>query len=381
MGVRETLEDLGVRILSLRFLLLRFLLLSLIALLFLATASEYASARERIRVVGSSTVFPFATVVAERFSLARGVATPIIESTGTGGGIKLFCGGVSANSPDITNASSRMKASQLRLCAKNGVVDVVEVAIGYDGIVLAQSLQGEAMGLTLRYLYMALAKSVPDGKGNFNGDFNGNFKGGFIDNPYSRWSDIDSSLPNTKIEVLGPPPTSGTRVAFTEIVMDGGARSFPELAALRKSDKQAFKKIAYAIREDGVYIDSGENDNLIVQKLRRNPKALGIFGFSFLKNNRSLLRGLQIDNVAPEFANIADGSYPIARSLYFYLKARHVEKIPHLLDYVHSFISEDAIGADGFLIDEGLIPLSATAMKRTRADVASMRSISASDLK
>ena len=364
LGVREALEDLEVRILSLRFLLLSF-----IALLFLATASEYASARERIRVVGSSTVFPFATVVAERFSLARGVASPIIESTGTGGGIKLFCGGVSENSPDITNASSRMKASQLRLCAKNGVVDVIEVAIGYDGIVLAQSLQGEAMGLSLRYLYMALAKSVPDGKG------------GFIDNPYSRWSDIDSSLPNTKIEVLGPPPTSGTRVAFTEIVMDGGARSFPELVALRKSDKQAFKKIAYAIREDGAYIDSGENDNLIVQKLRRNPKALGIFGFSFLKNNRSLLRGLQMDNVAPEFANIADGSYPIARSLYFYLKARHVEKIPHLLDYVHSFISENAIGADGFLIDEGLIPLSVDAIKRTRADVASMRSISASDLK
>lgn len=351
-----------------RILSLRLLFLWLSALFFCAAVSGDAFARDRIRVVGSSTVFPFATVVAERFSLSRGIASPIIESTGTGGGIKLFCSGVGKNSPDITNASSRMKASQLRLCAKNGVADVIEVAIGYDGIVLAQSLQGKAMGLTLRYLYMALAKSVPDGAGNF------------IDNPYLRWSDIDSSLPNTKIEVLGPPPTSGTRVAFSEIVMDGGARSFSELAALRKSDKKAFKKIAYAIREDGAYINSGENDNLIVQKLRRNPNALGIFGFSFLENNSSLLRGLKVDNVAPEFANIADGSYPIARSLYFYLKAKHVGEIPHLLDYVNTFISEDTIGADGFLIDEGLIPLSTAKMKRTRADVSSLRAISNSDL-
>ncbi len=348
---------------------LRFLLPSLFALLLTTLTSGEAYARERIRIVGSSTVFPFATVVAERFGLTRGIASPIIESTGTGGGIKLFCRGIGKDSPDIANASSRMKASQLKLCIKNGVASVIEVPIGYDGIVLTQSLQGKAMDLTLRHLYMALAKSVPDGAG------------GFVGNPYQSWSDIDESLPDANIEVLGPPPTSGTRVAFTEIVMDGGARSFPQLAALRKSDKKAFRKIAYAIREDGAYIDSGENDNLIVQKIRRNPKALGIFGFSFLENNRSLLRGLKVDNVAPEFVNIADGSYPVARSLYFYLKGEHVGKIPHLLDYANSFVSEDTIGEDGFLIDEGLIPLSEAAMKRAREDVSSMRVIRVSDLK
>ncbi len=330
---------------------------------------EEVSARERIRIVGSSTVFPFATVVAERFALAKGLAPPIVESTGTGGGIKLFCSGASSSRPDIVNASSRITPSQLQLCIKNGVNEVVEVAIGYDGIVIAQARESKQMGLTLRQLYLALAKQVPSASD------------GFMANPYHKWSDIDSSLPPIVIEVMGPPPTSGTRIAFNENVMDIGARSFPRLAALRRSDKSAFKKAVYALREDGAYIDSGENDNLIVQKLRRNPKALGIFGFSFLDKNRSILRGLKIENISPEFANIADGSYPIARSLYFYINAMHDDKISNLLDYANTFFGDEAISEDGFLIDEGLIPLPDAELKRVRYSISSMRTISAADLK
>ena len=340
---------------------------------FATVAASSALARDRLSVVGSSTVFPFATVVAERFSLSKGVAAPVVEATGTGGGFKLFCKGIGANTPDITNASARMKVSQLELCRKNGVAKVIEVAIGYDGIVVAQSLKGKPFALTLRGLYLALARQVPREDGTL------------ADNPYKTWRDIDPSLPALKIEVLGPPPTSGTRVAFVETVMDEGARSFPSLASLRKSDLKNFKRTAYALREDGAYIDSGENDNLIIQKLRRNPNALGIFGFSFLEQNRAILRGLAIseggNKVAPTFENITDGSYPVARALYFYVKGAHLEQSPTLQAYVDMFLSDESMGEDGFLLDEGLIPLSSQELARVRQAVASRRGVEAKNLR
>ena len=332
-----------------------------------------AFARDRLSIVGSSTVFPFATVVAERFSLSKGVAPPVIEATGTGGGFKLFCKGTGANTPDITNASARMKVSQLALCRKNGVDKVIEVAIGYDGIVVAQSLKGKPFALTLPNLYLALARQVPKEDGTL------------IDNPYKTWRDIDPALSALPIEVLGPPPTSGTRIAFVESVMDKGARSFPSLAALRKRNQRAFKQAAYALREDGAYIDSGENDNLIIQKLRRNPQALGIFGFSFLEQNRGILRGLSIrkgeNTVAPTFDKIADGSYPIARALYFYVKAAHLERSSTLQAYVDMFLADDTMGEDGFLLDEGLIPLPPQELARVRQAVASRRAVEAQNLR
>ena len=335
--------------------------------------APFASARDRLSIVGSSTVFPFAAVVAERFGLSKGVAAPVVESTGTGGGFKLFCKGTGANTPDITNASARMKVSQLELCRKNGAGKVIEVAIGYDGIVVAQSLKGKPFTLTLATLYLALARQVPAEDGTLT------------DNPYKQWRDIDPTLPALKIEVLGPPPTSGTRTAFVETVMDKGARSFPSLALLHKRDKKAFQRIAYALREDGAYIDSGENDNLIIQKLRRNRNALGIFGFSFLEQNRSILRGLAIgkgeDKVAPTFDKIADGSYPIARALYFYVKEAHLDRSPTLQAYVDMFLADDTMGEDGFLLDEGLIPLAPKELARVREAVSSRSPVQAKDLR
>ena len=328
-----------------------------------------ARAGDRLSIVGSSTVFPFATLVAERFSLSKGVAPPVVESTGTGGGFKLFCKGIGANTPDITNASARMTVSQLELCRKNGVAQVIEVAIGYDGVVVAQSLKGKPFALTLPHLYLALARQVPAADGTLG------------DNPHKTWRDIDPALPALKIEVLGPPPTSGTRTAFVETVMDGGARSFPSLALLRTSDRKAFKRVAYALREDGAYIDSGENDNLIIQKLRRNPDALGIFGFSFLDHNRGILRGLSVGKVAPTFDNIADGSYPVARALYFYVKGAHLKASPTLQAYVDMFLADDTMGEDGFLLDEGLIPLSPQELARVRQAVSSRRAVEAQNLR
>ncbi len=349
-----------------------FCCLAVFASVFASTLIVFASsafARDRLSIVGSSTVFPFATVVAERFSLSQGVSPPVVEATGTGGGFKLFCKGTGANTPDITNASARMKVSQLELCRKNGVAKVIEVAIGYDGIVVAQSRKGKPFALTLPVLYKALARQVPDKEGNL------------IDNPYKIWSDIDPSLPSLKIEVLGPPPTSGTRTAFVETVMDRGARTFPSLVALHASDKRAFKRIAYALREDGAYIDSGENDNLIIQKLSRNPNALGVFGFSFLEQNRGILRGLAIDAVSPTFENIKDGSYPVARALYFYVKVAHLESSKTLQGYVDMFLADDSMGEEGFLLDEGLIPLSAPELARVRKAVASRRAVEAQHLR
>jgi len=321
--------------------------------LFLALGAP-ASARDQIRVVGSSTVFPFATAVAERFGQTTRHKTPVIESTGSGGGLKLFCAGVGLEHADITNASRRIKSSEVQSCASHGVTEIVEIKIGYDGIVVANSKQGQPLSLTLKDVFLALAKEVP-----VNGELR--------PNPHELWSHVNPALPAVKIEVLGPPPTSGTRDAFVELAMEGGAKAIPTLVELRKKDEEAFKRVAHAIREDGAYVEAGENDNLIVRKLEVNPSALGIFGFSFLDQNTDRIRGNRIEGVEPTFENIAEGRYAISRSLYFYVKKAHVGIVPGLEDYIAEFTSEKASGDEGYLADKGLIPLSEADRKRVRS--------------
>jgi len=318
----------------------RSLVLAMAASAMVAGAAE---ARDQIRIVGSSTVFPFSTAVAEQFGKTTTFKTPVVESTGSGGGMKLFCAGIGEGHPDITNASRRIKASEFKKCAENGI-GITEVKVGFDGIVLANSKKGPELSLTLGQIWLALAKEVPvDGK--------------LVANPYKTWSDIDSSLPNAKIEVLGPPPTSGTRDAFVELAMEGGAKQIKMLADMRKADKKAFEKVAHTIREDGAFIDAGENDNLIVQKLVANPAAVGVFGFSFLDQNADKIQGASVGGIAPEFEKIAAGDYKISRSLFFYVKQQHVGVIPGIEEYVREFTSERAWGPDGYLVDKGLIPL------------------------
>ena len=308
-----------------------------------AAIAAPAAARDQIRIVGSSTVYPFSTAVAEQFGKTRGFKTPVVESTGTGGGIKLFCAGNGDSTPDIANASRRMKDTELAACKAAGV-EVVEVKIGYDGIVIANSKKAPSVALTKRHVFLALAKQVPiDGK--------------LVANPYVKWSDIDKALPATKIEVLGPPPTSGTRDAFVELAMEGGAKAFPMLAELKAKDENQFKAVAHAIREDGAYVEAGENDNLIVQKLAANLNAFGVFGYSFLEENMDKVRGETVDGVAPTFETIADGSYGISRAIYFYVKKGHVGTVPGLKEFIGAFLSDAAASEDGYLADKGLIPL------------------------
>ncbi|SMC26598.1 phosphate ABC transporter substrate-binding protein, PhoT family (TC 3.A.1.7.1) [Desulfacinum hydrothermale DSM 13146] len=306
-----------------------------------------ATARDYISIVGSSTVYPFSTTVAEHFGKTTPFKTPKVESTGSGGGFKLFCAGVGVQHPDITNASRAIKPSEKQTCAQNGVREIVQVKIGYDGIVLAQSKKVPAMHLSRRDIFLALAKEVPDPSGAEK----------TVPNPYKTWKDVNPQLPDVKIEVLGPPPTSGTRDAFLELAMQGGAKSFKWLKELKKKDKKLFKKIAHTLREDGAYIDAGENDNLIVQKLEANPNALGIFGFSYLDQNADKIQGAFVDGVEPTFENISAQKYPLSRPLFFYVKKAHVGTIPGIQEYIAEFTSEKAWGPEGYLADKGLIPL------------------------
>jgi len=320
---------------------MRFALLIAITLL----ASTQSFARGTVEIVGSSTVYPFATVVAERVGKQANIKTPKIESTGTGGGFKLFCGGVGTQYADITNASRAIKDSEVAKCASNGVTDILEVNVGYDGIVLSNSKESDVLNVTRKQIFLALAKEVPGPDG------------ALIENPYVYWSDIDSSLPNVKIEVLGPPPTSGTRDAFAELAMEGGCKKFPDIKAMKKVDKRAYKAICHTVREDGAYVEAGENDNLIIQKLTRNPNAYGIFGFSFLDQNADVVQGSLIEGVEPTFENIADKSYSVSRPLFFYVKKAHVGVVPGIAEYVNEFTSEKAWGDDGYLVEKGMIPL------------------------
>ena len=306
--------------------------------------SGAAQARDQIRVVGSSTVYPFTTVVAELFGNIKG-KTPIIESTGTGGGFKLFCSGIGDKYVDFNNASRAMKKSEVKKCAKNGIT-ATEIKVGYDGIVLANSKQSKQMEISLKEIFLALAAKIPqDGK--------------LVSNPYTHWNQINPKLPNTKIRVLGPPPTSGTRDAFVELAMEGGAKKFGWLKDLRKKDKKKFKAIAHTIREDGAYVEAGENDNLIIKKLDSDPSSFGVFGFSFLDQNIDKLQGSVIQGVAPTFDSIADGSYKVSRPLFIYAKDQHMGKVPGMKDFIKLYISEQMTGEYGRLADGGLIPLPA----------------------
>ena len=325
--------------------------------------SNAAEARDQIRIVGSSTVFPFATAVAEEFGKTTDNKTPVVESTGSGGGLKLFCAGVGVDHPDVANASRRIKSSEVDRCAENGVTDITEVKIGYDGIVLANSKEAAPFSIALQQLFLALAKDVPS-------------DGGMVPNPNQTWSDIDASLPAEKIEILGPPPTSGTRDAFVELAMEGGCKTFPDIEALKKKDKSAYKTICHSIREDGAFVEAGENDNLIVKKLEANPSALGIFGYSFLEQNRDKVRGSIIDGIEPDFDTIADGDYPVSRSMYFYVKKAHVGVIPGIVEYIETFTDEDAWGPYGYLADKGLIPLTDEERETTRAQATGLAQLS-----
>jgi phosphate transport system substrate-binding protein len=332
---------------------------------FLAAAAGTAAAQQRdgISIVGSSTVYPFATVVAEKFGKTGGFKTPKIESTGTGGGFKLFCGGVGVGHPDITNASRAIKAGEFETCQKNGVTEVIEVKIGYDGIVIANAKKAAPIKLTRKEIFLALAKEVPDPADPAK----------LVPNPYKTWKAINPALPDVKIEVLGPPPTSGTRDAFVELAMETGAEKIESLKALKSSDAKAFQKVFASIREDGAYIEAGENDNLIVQKLVANPNAFGIFGFSFLDQNADRIQGALVEEAPPTFENIASGKYPLSRPLFFYVKKAHVGVIPGIKEYLAEFTSEKAWGKDGYLSEKGLIPLPEAERKQVAQNVAQMK--------
>ena len=331
----------------------------------LAVAAAGAQARDQVNIVGSSTVYPFATVVAERFGKTTDFKTPKIEATGSGGGLKLFCAGVGTGTPDIANSSRKIKPGEIKRCAENSVGGITEAKIGYDGIVLASSKAAEPMELSLRDVFLALAREVPDPNGGER----------FVKNPYATWRDVNPALPAHEIEVLGPPPTSGTRDAFAELALEGGCKTFRWIKALKKKDKQTYKARCHSVREDGRYIEAGENDNLIVQKLAANPDSLGVFGFSFLDQNSDKVQGSLIDGVAPAFAAIADGSYPVSRPLYFYVKNAHLDVIPGIREYVAEFMSDRASGADGYLSEKGMIPMGADERARLAPAITSFQAL------
>ncbi len=315
------------------------------ALAIAAVSATAASARDQIRIVGSSTVFPFSTAVAEQFGKTTDFQTPVVESTGSGGGLKLFCAGVGTEHPDLTNASRRMKAKEFKLCAENGVTEITEVKIGYDGIVVANDKGGPDFSVTRAQLWTALAANGPKP---------------------TTWDEVDPSLPAINIEVLGPPPSSGTRDAFEELVMQKGC------AKAEAGDKAYCKKEGSHVREDGAYVEAGENDNLIVSKLQANPNALGVFGFSFLDQNSDAIKGSMVDGVEPSFENIASGDYPVSRSMYFYIKIAHVGVVPGIQEYAVEFMADGATGEEGYTVDKGLIPLPAADHKAVQDAVANL---------
>lgn len=324
----------------------------------LAPVAWAQSARDYISVVGSSTVFPFTSTVAEQFGRGTKFKTPKVESTGTGGGMKLFCAGVGVQHPDVTNASRRIKASELADCRKNGVNDVIEIKIGFDGIVLANAKASPTYRLTRRDIYLALAKQVPDPAAPTR----------LIANPYKTWREVNPTLPAVRIEVLGPPPTSGTRDSFIEQVLEPGCNAFGWLKSLKDVDEKRHKQVCTTIREDGAFVEAGENDNLIVQKLTANPRALGVFGYSFLEENLNALHGSLIEGVAPDFDTISSGQYPVSRAMYVYVKKAHVGVIPGMKEFVTEYTSEKAMGEEGYLIDKGLVPSPKADRDKVRRD-------------
>ncbi|MEX1199393.1 MAG: substrate-binding domain-containing protein [Methylophaga sp.] len=331
----------------------------------LAAISAPAMARDTVNIVGSSTVYPFATVVAERFGARGDFPTPKMESTGSGGGLKIFCQGIGTNHPDVTNSSRRIKSSELELCMNNGVKEITEFRIGSDGIVIASSKNAEPMDLTLQQLFLALGEKVPvDGK--------------WVMNPYKNWSDIDSSLPNKAIKVMGPPPTSGTRDSFNELALAAGCDTLPEAEKLKEDEHAA---ICESIREDGAFIEAGENDNLIVQKLIGDKDMFGVFGYSFLEENADRLQAAKLDGVAPEPELIAEDKYPVARSMFFYVKKAHVGVVPGIAEYAGEFVSPAAMGPNGYLKDVGLIVPTRDQLMALQDKLKEMPNLTVSELK
>lgn len=341
----------------------------LLAVSALALFAGPALARDQIRIVGSSTVYPFTTAVAENFGKTSGMKTPVVESTGTGGGMKLFCAGVAEDTPDATNASRRMKKGEWETCNKNGVTDIIEILIGFDGLTLAQSKAGTPMKISRKDLFLALAKEVPGADGKL------------VANPYKMWNEINPSLPVTKIEVLGPPPTSGTRDSMHELFMEKGAEAIDSLKALKKSDAKAFEAVWKSVREDGAYVEAGENDNVIVQKLEANPNAFGVFGYSFLEENVAKLAGVEMDGVVPAYETIADGSYKPSREMFVYVKKAHIGVVPGLDKFAFEYVSEAATGEDGYLGSKGLVTLPKDRHEQVVAAVTALEAMKGDELK
>ena len=310
-------------------------------------STQSFGARDTMSIVGSSTVFPFAKVVAERFGRQSPYKTPTVEATGTGGGIKEFCKAQSINTPDIVNASRRIKLTELAKCKQNGVDKIIEVMIGFDGLIFAYSRKQPEYDFTLRDIYLALARYVPDPGGAQR----------MVANPYRNWSDIRYGLPDYPIHVFGPPATSGSRDAFSELAMEAGCKTFEWIAQLKKTKPYEFNRNCATMREDGAYVDSVENDNLIVQKIKADPKTFGIFGYSYLNQNRESVQGVSIGGTKPKFDNIARGHYPISRSLFFYVNKDHINKVPGITEYMAEFLNERSWGYHGYLAEKGMIPL------------------------
>jgi phosphate transport system substrate-binding protein len=330
------------------------LLVATIALSLLYSYNSFAS--DQIRVVGSSTVYPFTTVVSEEFGKAGAFKSPIVESTGTGGGFKLFCAGIGDGFPDITNASRPIKDSEKALCQQNGVKDYSEIKFGYDGIVIANNAKSPRLNLTKQQIFLALARKVP-------------VNGKLVDNKYKTWNEIDKSLPAKKIEFYGRPPTSGTRDAFAEMVMDEACEKIPEFAS-EFADREARKKACGLLREDGAYIETGDNNNLIVQKLLSNPDAVGMFGYSFLEQNENKIHGSTISDVEPTFDTISSGKYSISRPLYIYVKNANFITTKGLKEFVKEYVSDKSLSSTGYLSFKGLVPLKPEELKQEQSKVA-----------
>jgi len=304
-------------------------------------AAGPAVARDQLSIVGSSTVFPYTQAVAEEFANKTGNPAPVVESTGSGGGMKIFCQGIGVDHPDITGASRAIKSSEKELCAENGVDNITEVQIGSDGLSIAVSREGQAFDATKTEIYQALAAQVP-------------VDGELVDNPYTRWNEINPDLPDAEITVYGPPPTSGTRDAFVELAMVKGCMEMPYWA---EQGEDAAEESCGAMRTDGPFIEAGENDNLIVQRLEADPNAYGIFGYSFLFENQDKLKAVSVGGVEPTAETIETGDYGISRPLFFYIKNAHRDVIPGMQDFIEEYVSEASFGPGGYLAERGLVPL------------------------
>lgn len=337
----------------------------------IALLSMPATARDHIHIVGSSTVFPFITTVAEEFGQKTPFATPIVEQLGTGGGLKLFCSGLGATAPfdypDFANASRQIKPTEVALCKRNGINDILEISIGFDGIVIANAINAPAFELTTRQLYLGLAKKVPAAPAN-NAEM--------IDNPNERWSDIAPNLPNLPIKVLGPPQTSGTRDAFNSLAIEAGCNTFPALKALKQSAPEKHAALCRSVREDQRYIEVGENDNLVVQKLRADPAILGILPYSFVEQNGDVIKAAPINGSIASPASIRSGAYPIARSMFIYVKTAHARSVPGMEPFLLELLSDEAMGPYGYLVDKGLIALPAAQRARLKERAQSLSSVS-----